>query len=596
MALSTPLFLWLGMSKARPVAGVEFHCQPVVGLLSDRCTHRWGRRKPFIVGGCAGAAVAILLIAMAADVGWATVDSRHHRGGAVAIALLGLWLLDLSNNAVIICSRSLLTDVARAQWEAGAGSEALHAGNAIFSWLSSAGNLLGSWAATGRRGAGRRVPVETAACTDLCANARASFLLGLAALAGPLAVTALGVREAPPRPARPAPQPTSPPTHCLAGARPGEAAEAAGATEGGDAAEAAAAASAARGRSAPHVQEAGGALGALRSVLVAVFRMPDALRRVVAVQARPARRPRPGGPQRRGRQFASWVAWFAFILYATAWVGEDVAGGSPSGAPGEEAARHAFDDGVRSGALGLTLQSAVALLVSLFLPALVARLGPRAVWGASCLLLAALLLPAPAVRSVPVAVALIAATGVPWAVTLTVPFALVGALAAPRQRGLAMGVLNIFILLVALFAGPVLAALFGGRFAPALLLGALASLAAALLALRILPGPGAPAPPPPARPRSAPPLYTYDVHGAGLGPRAGTPAEEDAIAAELEAAEAAEAERPARPFASPFGSRPASQAPPAPRPGGPGRALPAGTPGLGGDITDAKPRFILEEE
>ena len=49
--------IWL----AAPLCGVVV--QPVVGILSDRTRSRWGRRKPFIIGGTAGVIISMLALA-----------------------------------------------------------------------------------------------------------------------------------------------------------------------------------------------------------------------------------------------------------------------------------------------------------------------------------------------------------------------------------------------------------------------------------------------------------------------------------------------------------------------------------------------------
>lgn len=38
--------------------------QPIVGALSDKCTSRWGRRRPFLVGG------SVIVILNLATIGW----------------------------------------------------------------------------------------------------------------------------------------------------------------------------------------------------------------------------------------------------------------------------------------------------------------------------------------------------------------------------------------------------------------------------------------------------------------------------------------------------------------------------------------------
>lgn len=64
-----PYLVSLGLSKsfsalvwlAAPLCGVVV--QPIVGILSDRTRSRWGRRKPFIIGGTTGVIISTLTLA-----------------------------------------------------------------------------------------------------------------------------------------------------------------------------------------------------------------------------------------------------------------------------------------------------------------------------------------------------------------------------------------------------------------------------------------------------------------------------------------------------------------------------------------------------
>lgn len=68
-----PFLISLGLSKsltalvwiAAPLCGVVV--QPLVGILSDRTRSRWGRRRPFIIGGTIGVVLAILSLAWVED-------------------------------------------------------------------------------------------------------------------------------------------------------------------------------------------------------------------------------------------------------------------------------------------------------------------------------------------------------------------------------------------------------------------------------------------------------------------------------------------------------------------------------------------------
>lgn len=73
MAYGSPFLLELGLSKslmslvwiAGPVSGLI--AQPIFGSLSDRCTIKWGRRRPFLVGGTIVTILSMLAIGHAKD-------------------------------------------------------------------------------------------------------------------------------------------------------------------------------------------------------------------------------------------------------------------------------------------------------------------------------------------------------------------------------------------------------------------------------------------------------------------------------------------------------------------------------------------------
>lgn len=66
---------------------------PVFGHLSDRCTSRWGRRRPFIVGGVLGGTGALLLIGLAPNIlvvaiGWCLAQISFNAALAALVAVL----------------------------------------------------------------------------------------------------------------------------------------------------------------------------------------------------------------------------------------------------------------------------------------------------------------------------------------------------------------------------------------------------------------------------------------------------------------------------------------------------------------------------
>ena len=118
LSLLTPYVQELGIPHAwasviwlcGPLSGLVV--QPLVGHMSDRCTSRFGRRRPFIAAGAASIAISVLIIGHAADIGWLLGD----RGGdvrprAIAVFVFGFWILDVANNMTQGPCRALLADL-----------------------------------------------------------------------------------------------------------------------------------------------------------------------------------------------------------------------------------------------------------------------------------------------------------------------------------------------------------------------------------------------------------------------------------------------------------------------------------------------------
>ena len=74
MSNGSPYLLSLGLDKALlalvwiagPLSGVIV--QPYVGIKSDRCRSRWGKRRPFIVGGAVATMVSVIVLAWAREI------------------------------------------------------------------------------------------------------------------------------------------------------------------------------------------------------------------------------------------------------------------------------------------------------------------------------------------------------------------------------------------------------------------------------------------------------------------------------------------------------------------------------------------------
>lgn len=101
----TPLFAMLGaqpeslpiLNMAGPITGLLI--QPMIGVLSDRTWHpRFGRRKPYFVGGTLLFALVLFLFPLVS---------------AVWMAVLLLWLMDAGNNTAMEPYRALIADKLR---------------------------------------------------------------------------------------------------------------------------------------------------------------------------------------------------------------------------------------------------------------------------------------------------------------------------------------------------------------------------------------------------------------------------------------------------------------------------------------------------
>lgn len=80
-------FIWL----CGPISGLLV--QPIVGHFSDRCTSRFGRRRPFIAAGTTSVTIAVFLIGYAADLGHLFGDSINSK--VKRILLWSIWYYEL---------------------------------------------------------------------------------------------------------------------------------------------------------------------------------------------------------------------------------------------------------------------------------------------------------------------------------------------------------------------------------------------------------------------------------------------------------------------------------------------------------------------
>ncbi|KAJ3994904.1 hypothetical protein F5050DRAFT_1695310 [Lentinula boryana] len=115
MAYASPYLLSLGLSKsamavvfvAGPLSGLVM--QPVIGVLADSNTSRWGRRRPYMVIGTVLCVFAMALLGWTKEVA-GVFSSKVCVGLTLWLAVISVYLIDFSVNAGrILCSLFLLT-------------------------------------------------------------------------------------------------------------------------------------------------------------------------------------------------------------------------------------------------------------------------------------------------------------------------------------------------------------------------------------------------------------------------------------------------------------------------------------------------------
>ncbi|KAM0032586.1 putative sucrose/H+ symporter, plant, MFS transporter superfamily [Helianthus debilis subsp. tardiflorus] len=165
-------YIWL----CGPISGMIV--QPIVGYYSDRCTSRFGRRRPFIAGGAFLVAVAVFLIGFAADIGVSTGDKpgTAPKPRAISVFVIGFWILDVANNMLQGPCRALLADLS------GSDSRRIRTGNSLFAFFMGLGNVLG-YAAGSKTNLYKIFPfTKTHACDIYCANLKTCFIISIALL------------------------------------------------------------------------------------------------------------------------------------------------------------------------------------------------------------------------------------------------------------------------------------------------------------------------------------------------------------------------------------------------------------------------------
>ncbi|KAG7500067.1 hypothetical protein JOB18_007740 [Solea senegalensis] len=117
-ALVTPVLLQIGLPEQyysltwflSPVLGLMF--TPLIGSASDRCTLRWGRRRPFILALCIGTLLGVALFLNGSLIGLSFGDEPGSQPIGIVLTVLGVVVLDFCADATEGPIRAYLLDVA----------------------------------------------------------------------------------------------------------------------------------------------------------------------------------------------------------------------------------------------------------------------------------------------------------------------------------------------------------------------------------------------------------------------------------------------------------------------------------------------------
>ncbi|CAI0627783.1 unnamed protein product [Linum tenue] len=486
-------FIWL----CGPITGLVV--QPCVGIWSDKCTSKYGRRRPYILSGSLMISIAVIIIGFSADIGYLLGDTKEHcstfkgtRTGAAIVFIIGFWMLDLANNTVQGPARALLADLS--------GPDQRNTSNAIFCLWMAVGNILGFSA--GASGSWNRwFPfLMSRACCEACGNLKAAFLVAVVFLTLCTLVTLYFADEVPLSASQPrgsadyAPLLRSPKQNGIELSKFDSDNKHIGnpiANNTGNGYE--------KNYIHNNVEHVDGASesfddgpgAVLVKLLTSLRHLPPGMHAVLVVMA------------------LTWLSWFPFFLFDTDWMGREVYHGDPKG---DAVVINLYDQGVREGAFGLLLNSVVLGISSFLIEPMCQKMGARLVWAMSNFIVFVCMASTSVISMISLSeysrgiehviggnssikiasLVVFALLGFPLAITLSVPFSVTAQLTADSGggQGLAIGVLNLAIvvpqMIVSLGAGP-WDALFGGGNIPAFVLASVASFAAGVIATLKLP-------------------------------------------------------------------------------------------------------------
>ncbi|KAL8805476.1 MAG: hypothetical protein Q9182_001931 [Xanthomendoza sp. 2 TL-2023] len=152
----SPYLLSLGMSKALlaivwivgPLSGVIV--QPYIGIRSDNCRNRFGKRKPFMIGGATATLISFIALAWTREIvrgvlGLFGADPESHfvKVASICLAIGWVCLLDVSINTVQAGIRAFIVDNAptHQQEDANAWAGVILGVGSVLGYLSGYVNL-----------------------------------------------------------------------------------------------------------------------------------------------------------------------------------------------------------------------------------------------------------------------------------------------------------------------------------------------------------------------------------------------------------------------------------------------------------------------
>ncbi|XP_054825415.1 sucrose transport protein-like [Prosopis cineraria] len=433
-------FIWL----CGPVSGLLV--QPIVGYHSDRCTSRFGRRRPFIAAGALAVAVAVFLIGYSADLGHMIGDSleKKTRPRSIAVFVFGFWILDVANNMLQGPCRALLADLTAGD------HRKTRTANGFFSFFMAVGNVLGYAAGADGKLYKSFAFTKTKACNEYCANLKSCFFISIALLTFLTAIAMFYVKEKPLQSQK-------------------------GGNEGDDS-----------------VAEGSGGLPCFGQMLGSFHELKRPMWILLGVTC------------------LNWIAWFPFLMFDTDWMAKEVYGGKVGEGKAYDKGVHAGSLGLMLNSVVLGAVSLGVEVMARAVGGVKRLWGIVNILLAACLASTVLITklaehsrryapgsndPLPPTAGVNgAALSLFALLGIPLAITYSIPFALASIFSTTSGagQGLSLAVLNLAIVIPQMFVSVVNGpwdALFGGGNLPAFVAGAVAAAASGILSMILLPSP-----------------------------------------------------------------------------------------------------------